>query len=210
MARLICIVLLIFIANLVSGWFVDALHLELRPSNEELVHRMTMLSAGVYTLLLAIPFVPGVEIGLALIGVLGPKIAFLVYVCTMMGLFVSFLIGRLVSLKWLAEGLERLGLWRAGHLLCQVHPMEGSERLAYLVSRAPNRLIPFLLRHRYLALAIIVNLPGNIVIGGGGGISMMAGASRLYSVAGFIATTAIAVAPVPLAILLFGKEILSG
>jgi hypothetical protein len=59
-------------------------------------------------------------------------------------------------------------------------------------------------------LAIVLNLPGNIVIGGGGGIALMAGASRLYSVPGFLVTIVLAVAPVPLAILVFGKEILSG
>jgi hypothetical protein len=84
------------------------------------------------------------------------------------------------------------------------------DRLTFLASKAPNRYVPFLLRHRYLALAVLVNLPGNIVIGGGGGIALVAGASRLYSLPRFVATIAIAVSPVPLAVLVFGKEILSG
>ena len=41
-------------------------------------------------------------------------------------------------------------------------------------------------------------------------IALMAGASRLYSVPGFLATVVLAVAPVPLAILVFGREILAG
>jgi len=53
-----------------------------------------------------------------------------------------------------------------------------------------------------------VNLPGNILIGGGGGISLIAGASRLFSLPGFLTTIALAVSPLPLAILFFGKEIL--
>ena len=35
--------------------------------------------------LIAIPFVPGVEVGLALIAMLGPAIALLVYVATVAG-----------------------------------------------------------------------------------------------------------------------------
>ena len=44
---------------------------------------------------------------------------------------------------------------------------------------APTRLLPFLLRYRYVALALAFNLPGNAVLGGGGGIAMMAGLSGI-------------------------------
>lgn len=60
------------------------------------------------------------------------------------------------------------------------------------------------------ALFIVINLPGNIFVGGGGGIAMIAGASRLYTLPGFLVTIVLAVAPVPLAILIFGTEFLSG
>jgi hypothetical protein len=171
---------------------------------------MMMIWTVAYALLIAIPFVPGVEIGLTLIGMLGPRIVFLVYVSTLAGLFASFVVGRLVSLTWLAKLFETLNFNRASQLLNTVEPMDRKERLTFLVSKAPNRLIPFLLRHRYGALAIAINLPGNIVIGGGGGISLMAGASKLYSVPGFIATIALAVSPIPIAILIFGTDFLSG
>jgi hypothetical protein len=86
--------------------------------------------------------------------------------------------------------------------------MDGDARLTFLVSHAPSRFLPFLLRHRYLALAIAINLPGNILLGGGGGLALMAGISRLFSAPGFLATIAIAVSPVPLAIFFFGNQIL--
>jgi hypothetical protein len=121
----------------------------------------------------------------------------------------SFIVGRLLSLQGLITLLDGLRLRRAGQLLRTIAPMNAEDRLAFLVSNAPNRVVPLLLRHRYLALAIVLNLPGNIVIGGGGGIALMAGASRLYSVPAFLITTALAVSPVPIAILLFGKEIVS-
>lgn len=168
-----------------------------------------MMAAAAYALLIAVPFVPGIEIGLALIGMFGPAIVFLVYVSTLAGLLIAFVVGRFVSLRWLAELLESINLSRAGGLLRTIEPMDFDERLAFIISNAPHRSIPLLLRHRYLALAIVVNVPGNIVIGGGGGISLMAGASRLYSLSGFLATIMLAVAPVPLVILVFGPQILT-
>jgi hypothetical protein len=59
---------------------------------------------------------------------------------------------------------------------------------------------PFLVRHRFIALAIVLNIPGNIIIGGGGGIAMIAGMSGLYSLPRYLLTVAIAVAPIPFVI----------
>jgi hypothetical protein len=59
-----------------------------------------------------------------------------------------------------------------------------------------------LLKHRHVAVALALNTPGNIVLGDGGGIVMAAGFSRLFSLPGFAVTVMLAVAPVPLAILL--------
>jgi len=202
------LILLIATANVTANWIVDLLALEIRPSTEDTVHRIILLSATAYTFLIAIPFVPGVEIGLTLIGILGPKIVFLVYVCTLAGLSIAFFAGRLIPLNGLIRLLGDLGLHRAKNLLSTIESMTMQERLRFLTSKAPNRYLPFLLRHRYIALAVLINLPGNIVIGGGGGIALMAGASRLYSATRFAATIVIAVSPLPLAILWFGKDFL--
>lgn len=210
LVKLICLVLLIIAANIATGWIVDALNFEIRPSNEDVVHRMITICAVLYAVLIAVPFVPGVEIGLTLIGMWGPPIVFLVYVSTLAGLSMAFTVGRLIPLTGLIKLLRDLDFHRAGRLLRTIEPMDREGRLAFLVSNAPNRFVPFLLRHRYIALAIVINLPGNIVIGGGGGIALMAGVSKLYSLPGFLATIVLAVAPVPLAILLFGKTVLSG
>ena len=208
--KLGALIVLIVAANFAAEGLAEALRFEVRPNNEDLVHRMVTISAVAYAVLIAVPFVPGVEIGLTLIGMLGPPIVFLVYLSTLAGLSTSFLVGRLISLEGLIGLLDDLRFRKANRLLATISPMTPEDRLAFLVANAPGRFVPFLLRHRYIALAIILNLPGNIVIGGGGGIALMAGASRLYSVPGFLATIILAVAPVPLAILVFGKEILSG
>jgi hypothetical protein len=206
--RIVLIVLLIVAANFVAAWLANLLKFEIRPSNEDLVHRAIMMTAIVYAVVMAIPFVPGVEIGLSLIGMLGPPIVFLVYVSTVAGLSLSFVAGRIISIRRLINLFNAFQLKRASGLVGVLEPMSREERLAFLVSKAPNRLVPVLLRHRYLLLAILFNVPGNFLIGGGGGIAMMAGISGLYSTLGFFATVLIAVSPLPLAILIFGKVVL--
>ena len=121
--KLCLFVLIVVSANHFSSYVVEALELEIRPSNEDFVHRMTMLAATAYAILIAVPFVPGVEIGLALIAMLGPRIVFLVYVCTVIGLCAAFAVGRIASLNWLAGLLEGLGLTKGGALVRRIEPM---------------------------------------------------------------------------------------
>jgi len=203
------LILLIIAANFASDWIADVLKIELRPSNEDFVHRTVLASAILYAFLIAIPFVPGVEIGLTLIGMFGPDIILLVYLSTFTGLMTAFIIGRCISMVALVRFLKSFHLLKASRLLESIEPLKMDDRLAFLVASTPSRLIPFLLRHRYVALAILVNLPGNILIGGGGGISLIAGTSRLFSYAGFLTTIVFAISPVPLAVLLFGTEFLA-
>jgi hypothetical protein len=59
-----------------------------------------------------------------------------------------------------------------------------------------------LLRHRYLALALALNPPGNVVLGGGGGVALAAGCNRPFSLPGVALTVALATAPAPLAVAL--------
>ena len=74
------------------------------------------------------------------------------------------------------------------------------QRLPFLLDKAPPGIAPLMLRHRYLAIAMLINLPGNMLIGGGGGIALVAGMTRLFPWPAFLLTIAIAVAPVPLLI----------
>ena len=131
-----------------------------------------MTAIAVYVLLMMLPFVPGVEIGLGMMVMFGPKIAPLVYGATVLALVISFLFGRLVPQQTIVEIFETLHLKRAGRLLRQLEPLDSNERLEFLLQNAGSRIVPFLLRHRFLALMIILNLPGNALLGGGGGISL--------------------------------------
>ena len=58
-------------------------------------------------------------------------------------------------------------------------------------------------RHRrYLGLALVFNLPGNSIFGGGGGIAMLSGASELFRWRAFLLTVMLATSPVPVLMLI--------
>ena len=208
--KVVCLLAFLIAANILARDYIESRNFVISPANEDAVHQVIMLSAALYAVLLAVPFVPGVEIGLGLMAMLGPPIVMLVYLCTVLGLAMSFIVGRLIPLSVLIHLSEDIKFARVSSLLKQIEPLSQQERLSLLASKAPKRLLPLLLRFRYLALAAALNIPGNYLIGGGGGIALMAGVSRLYSIPAFLFTIALAVAPVPLAVLFFGTEFLVG
>jgi predicted anti-sigma-YlaC factor YlaD len=65
--KLVILIAVIVAGNLLTRGIVDGLDLGIRPSTEPLLHQIIMTSMAAYIVLMAIPFVPGVEIGLALI-----------------------------------------------------------------------------------------------------------------------------------------------
>lgn len=212
--RALCVLLVvagvIVGANLLGEYLAVLLEVEVTPRNEYIVHRLVMISAAAYVVLIAIPFVPGVEIALSLMMVFGPKIVVLMYACTLLGLSLGFMVGRHIPVRVLQKFLHDLGLRRAAAFLGEVDAMDEAHRLDLLVARAPGAWVPFLLRFRYLAVALALNIPGNSLIGGGGGIVFIAGVSRLFSPLYFVATLAIAISPVPLAVLIFGERFMPG
>jgi hypothetical protein len=191
-------------ASYAGDWAMNQLTPHLTPSTEHTLHRVIMTAISVYVLLMMLPFVPGVEIGLGMMVMFGPKIAPLVYGGTVLALVLSFLVGRLVPQHAIVEILETLHLKRAGRLLRQLEMLDSSERLQFLLQNASTRIVSFLLRHRFLALMVALNLPGNALVGGGGGIALVAGFSRLFVLPRFALAVAVAVSPVPLLVLMSG------
>lgn len=177
----------------------DALNLQIRPDNEQQVHRMIMLGAAAYIGLLALPFVPGAEIGLAMLAAFGPAIAPLIYACTVASMALAYTAGRFLPIDALRRGLLTMRMHRAADLVARAAPLSGDARVAMLLDGQSARALRLAIRYRYLALAMAVNTPGNSVIGGGGGIMLMAGLSGIFSPLATVATIAIAVSPVPLA-----------
>ncbi|WP_286220539.1 hypothetical protein [Marinobacter apostichopi] len=202
-------VAIVVVGNLMTRGVIDGLDLNIRPSNEPALHRIIMISMAAYILLMAIPFVPGVEIGLALMMILGPKIVPLVFICTLTSLCLAYLIGRLVPESSIAQFLREVRLERAAKFLAGFEGLTPEQRIVRLTERTPRKWLPWLVRHRYVTLLVAINLPGNMVVGGGGGLAMMAGMSRLFSPFAFVLLVAVAISPIPILLLLFGDAIAS-
>ena len=134
-----------------------------------------------YTLCLATPFMPGIELGLLIMFLFGLPGVVAAYSSTVVGLTIAFLIGR-------------LGFTRQP----QIHD-DGKI----------SRILAGLKTHPYLVIAVVLNMPGNWVIGGGGGISVLAGMSTYISLIKFVGTVCVAIAPLPL-LVAFGLVNLEG
>jgi hypothetical protein len=188
----------VIILNVAGTWLARQVDFQLFPRHEPLMHAFVLGVVLLYIILMATPFMPGIEVGLALMLLLGSKGALLVYLGTLTALSISFAIGRILPPRLLYRLLEWLHLNRAGALVRELAPLDARARLCLLDEKAPSAIAPFLLRHRYLTIAALLNIPGNAVIGGGGGIALIVGMSKLVPFAGFLALVACAVAPVPL------------
>jgi hypothetical protein len=175
----------------------------LQPAPGASLHWMIAAAIVVYAVVMAVPFVPAAEIGLTLLLLFGPQVALLVYLSTVLALVVPYLIGRAVPPDLCARALGFFGLRRASDLAQRLAALDANARAELLLAQAPARFIPALLRQRYLALAVVLNLPGNTLLGGGAGIALCAGICGLYRLHGFVVAVAIAVAPMPIAFALF-------
>ncbi len=202
--KLALLITLLVGASYAGKWVMGQFDPHLTPASEPMIHRMIMTAMAVYVLLMMLPFVPGVEIGLGLMVMFGAKIVPLVYLATVLALTLAFLIGRLLPQHSIADTFGYFRFDRARDLLRRMEPLDSTQRLEFLMQKASTRVMPFLLRHRFIALAIALNMPGNALIGGGGGIGLVAGFSRLFTLPKFALTVALAVSPIPLMILLTG------
>lgn len=202
--RIAALIVFVLAATWAAHMVRDALDLTVMPANEQAVHRAIMFGSAAYVALLALPFVPGAEIGIAMLTAFGAAIAPLVYAATVAAMMLAYLVGRLLPVAVLERALAALRMRRAAALVARAAPLDGPGRLALLLEGAPPRTLGLALRHRYLALAVSVNVPGNAVIGGGGGIMLMAGMSGIFTPWPTFAAVAVAVAPVPVAVLLLG------
>ncbi len=207
----LCLLVLIafaYLANQIGEWLTSKLKMEITDENRGLIFGMTAAAIVLYALLIAVPFVPGVEIGLGLMMMFGASMALPVYISTVCGLSLGFATGRLVPERIICGCFDFLGLTRISAALKDMMQKPVKDRMAMLTARAPDRIVPFLLRNRYLAVAVAINIPGNTVIGGGGGIAFMAGASRLFRFPLTFLAIAIGVSPVPALVLALGSDFL--
>lgn len=195
--RLLLLLVLVILLSLGSEWLVAQLQPVIADWQSSWGSWSLLLALPLYIVLLSIPFVPGLEIGLALLIVFGADVAVLVYICTVLALSLSFFAGSLIRLSLLIRLMQFLHLQQAAGFMRQLQGLERGQLVDMLMSRAPHRIVPFLIRHRYIALIVLINLPGNAVVGGGGGVALSAGLSRLFSYRWFLLSISLAVAPVP-------------
>jgi hypothetical protein len=193
--------ILIFL-NYLVGWLAIFVAFEMWPRHIDMAFFLLFTSIGLYILLLAIPFLPGIEVGLIIMAMVGIKGIVLVYLCTVLSLSLSFLLGRLLPPRYLARALGWFHLNRARDLVTSLEPLETEERLRFLLRSAPSRIVPFLLRQRYLIIGFLFNIPGNALIGGGGGIGLIAGMSRLFPFSKYLLLICLAITPGPILFLL--------
>ncbi len=176
--------------------------------NERLMIGMLTLVLIGYALLIAVPFMPGIEVGISLLILQGANVAPFVYIATVTGLILAFLVGRLIPYSWIHALLRDLRWQSACELIERLEPMDSVQRMAHLTARMPEPARPLIRAGRYVLLAWLFNVPGNAVIGGGGGIAFLAGFSRLFHPTWTALAIALGVLPVPLIVWLSGVEIL--
>lgn len=205
LARLAALLVVVIAVNLLLNWVLDLSH---QTQTKNVMYGVIFMILLAYLILIAIPFVPGIEVGLSLILMRGDEVVIFVYGATVLGLMLAFLAGRFTKYSYLRHVFLDLRLKRASELLQKIQPLSKEQRLALLRERLPAFLRPFLVDYRYLAIAVLLNIPGNALIGGGGGIMMIAGLSRLFSTTAILATLMLAVSPVPLMVLLFDFQIM--
>ncbi|MCH8884698.1 MAG: hypothetical protein IIA41_14540, partial [SAR324 cluster bacterium] len=84
---------------------------------------MLLVVTGIYILLMTVPFVPGIEIGLALLMIFGVKGIAVVYCSTLAALCLSFLIGQLIPPRAMLRLLTWLHLRTARDLRARLEPL---------------------------------------------------------------------------------------
>ncbi len=145
--KLMVLLAIIVALNMGGTWLSHLIDFQLFPRHEPMLHAIVLVAVVIYIVLMATPFMPGIEIGLALMMLLGNKGAILVYLCTLAALSVSFAIGRKIPSRFIDLLLNWLHLYKASALVRQLESLNQQERLEFLYEKAPSRIAPFLLRH---------------------------------------------------------------
>ena len=160
-----------------------------------------LASAFMLAVLLGLPFVPSVEMGLMMMTVFGREGAVAAWLATIAGLSLAHAAGRYMPADRVHHWLDRHRLLPENRDPDRPIMEELLERL-HLSDKKGHRIGTFLLRHRYLLFAALINMPGNSVLGGGGGIALICGFTRLCRWPYFILTVALASLPIPLLVFL--------
>lgn len=202
--KLALLVTLIVGLNTAGSWLVSRTNFQIWPEHMLLVELFWLGLLLTYAVLMMLPFVPGIEIGLALMMMLGEQGIVLVYLATQLAMAGSFALGRLLGTGKLCTVLRSAGLRRMADLMAQLHRVDMDERAQWLAVRVNHCATRWIIGHPALALTALVNVPGNAAIGGAGGIALLTGVSGLFTWRRYLVTMAVATAPVPVFLLAGG------
>ena len=159
---------LIFVLVIAAGfvfYFDVAAQLQsISERNSDAVFYSLIIACVCYGLLLMLPFVPALELGLLLMSIYGADGIIGAYVATVSALMLSFFVGCKL-------GQHRKIHWSANESKTQ------TSRQKQIRNRLLMGFYKNVSRRPYMSLALLLNMPGNVVLGGAGGIAMMAGAS---------------------------------
>ncbi|MHA7880615.1 MAG: hypothetical protein ACX931_12535 [Saccharospirillum sp.] len=188
LASLVWLLLLSDGEGFVSAWV---------ESNDWPVYRVVAVATVLYILMLAIPFFPAVEFGWLVMAAFGTVGILAIWLVTPVGVLLAYGMGYwLRDWHWVAALRQRIAA-------LPDQPPESRRQ------RALQWVLKRLASHPYLMLVVLINLPGNWMIGGGGGIGLLSGASGLYRPWWFVLVLIPATGFVALAMLL-GLELRTG
>jgi hypothetical protein len=197
-------ILIIVFGHFAGRWLQHNLGLDVTNLDGTMARLVLGIGLLLFIAMLALPFVPGIEVSLALFAIFGTLAAVPIYLATVVALLLSYTAGRCVPLDRLAGFFDYIGLQPASALVRRLGTMTPRQRIEALMETAPNRISRVLVDHRDLALIAVLNMPGNALIGGGGGIALVAGMSGMFRPDRYLLAVAIAALPIPLFMLAGG------
>ncbi|WP_316016064.1 hypothetical protein [Roseobacter sp. HKCCA0434] len=171
-------------------------------------HRLLPLVLVGLACLIAMPFMPRVTLSLSVILLFGPDAAPLVWLAMIAGVTLAFLIGRHVPYRLTSRAFAAIGIADRAAAVAPGSGLDEAARLRLLLG--DHRWTRALVRWRYVAAALLPVLPGNMLLGGAGGLAMLTGLTRAFHPIPYALAVAIPLAPLPLAIWAFGLDIIPG
>jgi len=125
--------------NFSGTWIAAQLDLQIWPQHGDVIELVIVSMVVAFVIAMATPFVPGIEIGLALMLLLGPGGIVMVYLCTQLSLALSFLLGTTIRPRYLSSICRWLQFEQASQLLTELDRTPPELRMWRLARRSNSR-----------------------------------------------------------------------
>lgn len=155
---------------------------------------------GAYILAIGLPFFPSFQIAVAFMLLFGVGHIHVTYTCCVLGFMWPFLIGRTVPVRIVTRVLTALNQPKLVAILTGTEATS-DKMLTHLTRFLPDRFRDFAQTRKYLSLAILLNVPGNVFFGGSAGLLLMSGALRIFSTGGVVLLVLVCLCPIPVLLL---------